>query len=660
MRFYILIFSFSYYMNVQKAQAVKITPTKTLSLPEQTSDFYNWVNHDFFQNNSIPDDKSSWGYFNILAQESKENQHTLLQNLSTHTLPDPHHQQLLSTFWNKCQSVYDHENIPEIKNYISNAIAECKHPELGVFLANLTKKGLNPFTYFGSTFDYNDSSLLIAGFGFGGLSLGDKDYYFNDEHAETREKFNEYLQKLGDVVGRDFRGIFQWEKEIANFHYTKEEKRDPHKNNNVHDLSQFYAISPHMESFMENCGYMEKFGNRDIHKINISNPEGLKSVLGKLEGESYENLENIIFYKAIKSLGALFSKQIDEINFDFFSRHLNGQKEQKPLWERRLGLANGSLGELIGRLYVEKYFDNECRQVADEMIATMIETFRSRIGKLEWMKEETRQLALDKLNKMRVKIGFSTKIEDYSTLNFDNSLNILQINEKLQEWEYNNEFNEMYAAPDKEKWEMNPQDVNAYFHPLLNEIVFPAAILQPPFFDKDAGLEWNYGGIGMVICHEITHAFDDKGRKFDSSGNLKDWWQPEDAEKFEQCITTYEEQFGALELEGVKIKPALVMGEALADHGGVNVALAALKNTLGDATEKDENGFTYVHRYFLSVARVWANMRTAAYTKQLATTDPHPHPLHRVNITLANTNEFYECFSAGEWTVPEEKRLKLW
>jgi len=253
------------------------------------------------------------------------------------------------------------------------------------------------------------------------------------------------------------------------------------------------------------------------------------------------------------------------------------------------------------------------------------------------------------------------KIEDYSTIHFDDSHNLLQINEIIQKWSYENEFKEMYAPPDKDKWEMNPQDVNAYFHPLLNEIVFPAAILQPPFFDKDAGIEWNYGGIGMVICHEITHAFDDKGRKFDADGNLKDWWQPEDAEKFEQCIETYKEQFGKLELEGVKIKPDLVMGEALADHGGVNVALAALKDTLGDATEKDENGFTYVHRYFLSVRKSLGQIvRTPAYTKQLATTDPHPHPMHRVNITLANTNEFYDCFDAAEWTIAKEKRLHLW
>jgi putative endopeptidase len=277
------------------------------------------------------------------------------------------------------------------------------------------------------------------------------------------------------------------------------------------------------------------------------------------------------------------------------------------------------------------------------------------------MQPKTKEVALQKLQKMRIKLGYPEVIEDYSEMDFSNCNSIIEILQEVDRWQYELEFEEMYKEPNREKWEMNPQTVNAYFHPLLNEIVFPAAILQPPFFDKDASIEWNYGGIGMVICHEITHAFDDKGRKFDADGNLNDWWQKEDTEKFEEVIATYENQFNKLEVEGVKIKSGLVMGEALADHGGVNVALAALKSQI-NTDEKDENGFTAIHRFFLSVARVWANIRTREYSKLLATTDPHPHPLHRVNITLANTKEFYDTFGTeeDEFYVAPEDRLVLW
>ena len=640
---------------------IQISPNSHLSIPSQKStDFYNYVNHDFFQNNSIPDDKTSWGYFNILAQNSLENQHKLLQNLSSNPLDNPHHQNLLSIFWNNCKNIYEMENIASLLQFSNSLIQKSKSNDLGTFLANLSKNAINPFIGFGSTFDYKNSNLIIAGLGFGGLTLSDKDYYFNDEHENTRNDFKQYLKDLSNLVNEDFEFIFDYEKSIAEFHLSKEDKRDPHKTYNPHNLDELYTLSPILKPFLENNNYLQRFPDAN-HKINIGNPSGLQKLLQKLENMDVEILDKIILYKLTKAWGSLFSKKIDELNFNFFGKKINGQKSQKPLWERKVHLINNNLGELIGLLYSKYYFDNQCKSSAENMVNNMMQTFHQRISNLQWMQPQTKKLALQKLQKMRIKLGYPEVIEDYTTMDFSNCNSIIEILQEVDRWQYEIEFEEMYKAPNRDKWEMNPQTVNAYFHPLLNEIVFPAAILQPPFFDKDASIEWNYGGIGMVICHEITHAFDDKGRKFDADGNLNDWWQKEDTEKFEEVIATYENQFNKLEVEGVKIKSGLVMGEALADHGGVNVALAALKSQI-NTDEKDENGFTAIHRFFLSVARVWANIRTPEYSKLLATTDPHPHPLHRVNITLANTKEFYDTFGTeeDEFYVAPEERLVLW
>lgn len=641
---------------------IQISQQSHLTLPEsQSNNFYHWVNNDFFQNNSIPDDKTSWGYFNILDQTSLENQHNLLNNLSINKLDNNHHQHLLQTFWGKCSNIYEMEDIPSLLNFCKSLVSRSYSENLGYFLANLSKNGINPFIYFGSTFDYENSDLIIAGMGFGGLTLSDRDYYFNDEHKNTREDFKNYLKDLSDLAGENFEDIFEYEKEIAEWHYTKEEKRDPHKTYNPHNLHELYEISPLINPFLETNGYLTKFADAQ-HKINVSNPNGLKLLLEKISCMDEEFMQKVVLYKLVKSWGSLFSRKIDDLNFDFFGKKINGQKKQKKIWERKVRLINANLGELIGLLYTKKYFNEECKTTANKMVKTMMDTFHQRISNLHWMQQSTKNLALEKLQKMKIKLGYPEVIEDYSTMDFTNCASIIEILQEVDRWQYLLDFEEMYKPPNREKWEMNPQTVNAYFHPLLNEIVFPAAILQPPFFDKDAGIEWNYGGIGMVICHEITHAFDDKGRKFDSNGNLNDWWQKEDTEKFEKAIATYEEQFNKLEVEGVKIKAGLVMGEALADHGGVNVALAALKSQLENTEEKDENGFTPIHRFFLSVARVWANIRTPEYSKLLATTDPHPHPLHRVNITLANTEDFYKTFGkeTDAMYVAAENRLVLW
>ena len=640
---------------------ISISPNNNLILPNSyNQNFYQYVNQHFFDNNTIPDDKSSWGYFNILDQNSLENQYSLLENISENN----HHNKLLSQFWKNCDNIYESENIPELLNFSNNLFQKSFDPNLGKFLANLSLNDVNPFLYFGSTFDLKNSNLLIAGLGFSGLTLSDKEYYLNDEHKQTRSDYQDYLQKLSDLCNIDFNFILQFETKIAEYHLNKEDKRDPHKTYNPHNLQELFQLSSTIESYIKNNTYLDHFPEENEHKINISNPTGLQKLIDLLNETDDDSLEKFVKYKIIKNIGSVFSKKIDQLNFQFFGQKINGLKKQKPIWERKIRLINSYLGELIGELYVEKYFDKSCQETAHNMVNNMIATFHKRINNLSWMEKETKEFAIKKLNKMKIKLGYPEVIEDYTNLHFSENDNLVSILQKINRWNFQLEFNEMYKPPNRLKWEMNPQSVNAYFHPLLNEIVFPAAILQPPFFDKNASPEWNYGGIGMVICHEITHAFDDKGRKFDSDGNLNDWWKESDTEKFEKIIATYNEQWSAIELEGVKIKAGLVMGEALADHGGVNVAIDALKTLYKeDINKKDENNLTPMHRFFLSVGRVWANLRTKEYTKLLTTTDPHPHPMHRVNITLANTKEFYETYGIKEdsqFFVPEEKRLTLW
>ena len=273
---------------------IQISPNSSITLPpKKINNFYNYVNHEFFQNNSIPDDKTSWGYFNILAQNSLENQHKLLNNLPSNPLNDSHHQNLLSTFWNNCSNIYEMENIPSLLQFSNSLIKKSKSNNLGIFLANLSKNGINPFIYFGSSFDYKNSNLIIAAMGFGGLTLSDKDYYFNNEHEKTRNDFKEYLKDLSELTNQNFEFIFDYEKEIAKYHLSKEEKRDPHKTYNPHNLNQIYKLSSIIQPFLENNKYLDKFGDIE-HKINISNPEGLQKHLEKLQNMDMEILEKII------------------------------------------------------------------------------------------------------------------------------------------------------------------------------------------------------------------------------------------------------------------------------------------------------------------------------------------------------------------------------
>lgn len=598
--------------------------------------FFEFVNQDWLQENEIPDDKPEWGHFWKLAQDSITNCH--------HLLNQNHNDILLKNLWKSTENIYSQKNRNIFKKFTQNILQETqKITSVPEFLAYLTLKIGNPFFSFSPEVDPHNSACTTPFANFGGLTLEDREQYSLPEHEKIREKFNIYLSKIGNLANLDFSWVFDWEREFAERHWQKQERRQPEKTVNKYTFDE---LPMYFREFVDETGFRKSIPHEVSEwRFYLDNPRGFE-YLGEVL--TVENIRRYMEFYLWKRYSSYFDAEADEISFDFFGRALHGTKKQRELWERRTLFVDQTLGELLGRLYVKEHFVMAAKERAEAMVERMRETMERRIQNLGWMSDATKERALCKLRKMKVRLGFPDIIHDYANLSLGEDL--LENLMLLRQWGWNENLKEYYKPP-IDYWEMDPQTVNAYFHPLKNEIVFPAAILQPPFFSLEASDAQNFGGIGMVICHEITHAFDDEGRKYDENGNLKDWWTEEDAKNFEKQIETYKEQWGEISVEGIQMVPGLIMGEALADHGGTVIALDAL----GENQNQRE--------FFESIARIWACKRRPEHAKQRATTDPHPAPEHRVNITLRNCNEFHELYNTKEgdpmWLAPE-KRLTLW
>ena len=625
--------------------------------PEE--DFYEWVNEDWLKNNPIPDDKSSYGTFTVLDEESMKNQREILDNLE----PKTHHQRLLSKFWRKCD-FQDNPNFlityfNKIYQEIIKTDIEDEQSNIGFLLGKLHQKGMNPFFSFGASIDYDDSKRHIPSFYLGGLSMPDKDYYLSDKYLDKQESFKTYIEKLGMFFQQDFSAVYEIQKKLAEFHFSKIEKRDPYKQYHPLDLSEVTLIDPSLMEFLHSCGYLKKHQEQE-QKINVDNPEAYKNIIPFLRSLPLDIFWSCVKFSFFKSYGIYYSKELDNLYFEYLTKPFSGLKILPDLWKRKLKLINGNLGELVGEEYCRKFFTEETKEKALEMISYIREAFEERIKVLDWMEDETKEKALEKLKTINAKIGYPDVIEDYSSLDFTGK-EFIEILIKMNQWEWENELKEMYQPVDRRKWGMNPQMVNAYYHPLNCEIVFPAAILQPPFFGGDD--EENFGGIGAVIAHELTHAFDDKGRQFDKDGNLKDWWNKRDEERFNVKLKVIVEQFNNETFFGENIKGELTSGENIADDGGVKIAYQALNKKLGEKMFEKIDGFTREQRFFMSWGKIWRNNIREEYAKTLINTDPHSPGKLRVNAILKNCNDFYNAFSINEehpMFLEKSKRFNLW
>ena len=516
--------------------------------------------------------------------------------------------------------------------------------------------------------DEKDSKNNLVTIFQGGLTLGQKDYYV-DEDPRTQEIRNAYKKYISDLcvhtgfgekdAKRIAEDVLRIETRLAYASKSRTELRDPEANYNKLTYDELKEQFPGINW----DGFFENLGMEGVKEVCLGQPVAIHEVEKVLAEETPEALQNIYLWHAIDMASSFIDDESRALNFGFYGKVMSGKEEDRPRWKRAVSAVEGGLGEALGQLYVAKYFPPEAKKRMEKLIKNLQIALGERIDVQEWMSDETKKVAREKLDAFYVKVGYPDKWKDYSDLEIgDNYLNNMLA---VGEWEIKDMIREKFNKPvDKDEWYMTPQTVNAYYNPTTNEICFPAGILQPPFFDMQADDAFNYGAIGVVIGHEMTHGFDDQGSKYDKTGNLVTWWSEEDTKQFEERIQVMREYHDSIEvLPGLHANGSLTLGENMADHGGLMVAFQAFKNATKNAPLETIDGFTPEQRFFLAYANVWGqNIRDEEIQKRVKS-DPHQLGMWRVNGQMPHIDAWYDAFGITEadpMFVPKEKRVTIW
>jgi putative endopeptidase len=636
-------------------------------------DFYQYANGGWIAKNEIPAAFSTWGITSPLREKNIAALHEILEAAAKNTAaPKGSNEQKIGAFYASCMDETKIEAIgagslaPEIA--VINKMKTAR--DLPTTLAHLHRIGVPAIFGFGAGQDFKKSDSVIAITGQGGLGLPDRDFYFKDDaqSKSTRDAYVSHMTNMFKLLGDDAnraateaQTVMRIETRLAQVSLDRVSRRDASK--------QYHKMSPaDLKNVMANfdwATYVKKLGAPKFAEINVAHPDFFKGVDPMLTSVPVDDWKTYLRWHLVhRSADALSTAFVNE-NFNFYGKTLNGTKEIQPRWRRCVVATDSNLGEALGEVYVKKAFPPEAKTRMKELVNNLIVALREDIPTLDWMSEPTRQAAIAKLNAFAVKIGYPDKWRDYSALKierasfFDNLL-------RSSEFERQRNLAKMGRAVDRTEWGMTPPTVNAYNNSLMNEIVFPAGILQPPYFDPTADDALNYGAIGAVIGHEMSHGFDDQGRKFDLHGNLTDWWTEADAKNYTDRATCVEQQFSSFRVEevGLNQNGKLVLGESIGDLGGLKIAwLAFQKSMQGKPRPADIDGFTPEQRFFLGWAQVWGRKQTPEAIRQQILTDPHPLGRFRVNGPLSNMPQFAEAFhcNLGDAMVrPPEQRCQVW
>src|SRR5574344_3062450 len=510
-----------------------------------------------------------------------------------------------------------------------------------------------------------DVNIQILSIGQSGLGIGDRDYYLDPANAKLKQGYHDFLAKifaLSNVkdASKKADNALKVEDALAKVSWTSVQERDVAKQYNPMTTSELEAKYPHIGF----AAYFKFRGIPDQEKLIVSEPSffaGLDSIMASTPTSV---LRDYVEGQFISDACGALSDDFTTASFDFFSKQMSGVQQQKPRWKRAMAVPNSIVGEAVGKMYVEKYFPESSKQKMVSLVDNLRASLADHIKNLQWMGDQTKQKALEKLANFTVKSGYPDKWKDYSTMDIDPSKSYYENLRNASIWYVNDNMSKLGKAPDRSEWHMTPQTVNAYYNPTTNEICFPAAILQPPFFNPDADDAVNYGAIGVVIGHEMTHGFDDQGRLFDKVGNMTNWWTEKDAKAFKAKTSVLEQQFSQVDiLPGLKANGALCLGENIADQGGISVAYTALHNALGGKEPAPIDGFTADQRFFIAFAHVWAQNITNEEMARLTKLDVHSLAVNRVNVTVRNFKEFFDAFGIKEgdpmWR-PESERVIIW
>jgi endothelin-converting enzyme/putative endopeptidase len=632
-------------------------------------DFYQFACGGWQKAHSIPPDQARWGRFDELSERNKEILRGILEQAAAGPKAAPADQRL-GDLYAACMD----EDAAEKKGFAPlqddfTAIAALKSPaEVPALLARLHAAGVGAGFAFDSDQDYQDSTKVIAEVDQGGLGLPDRDYYFkSDEKSErTRRDYVWHVAKVFGLLGDDLKTaaeqaqtVMRLETELARASQDRVTRRDPEQVYHRMSAAQLAGLAPNFAWDR----YFVETGAPASAWLNVVSTGFVAGFSAQLSAQPLADWKVYLRWRVAAAASDWLSRDFVAERFDFYGRKLTGARELKPRWKRCVELSDGALGHDLGRRYVEQTFGAEGKRRTDELVAALQKSLAADIKGLDWMSPRTRRRALDKLSAITDKIGYPEKWRDYAGVKIERGDLIASIR-SARAYETRRRLDKIGRPVDRADWDMTPPTVNAYYNSQLNEIVFPAGILQPPFFDRAGDQAANLGAIGVVIGHELTHGFDDQGRKFDARGNLSDWWTPEDARKFETRAACLADQYGGYEaVPGLRLNGKLTLGENTADNGGVRLAtmaLAELKKTPGTVAPEAE-GFTPEQRLYLGFAQVWCENQTEASRRLRAQTDPHSTARWRVLGPLSNTPDFGRAFAckSGEPMAPA-KTCRVW
>ncbi len=631
------------------------------------NDFYHFACGTWIKNNPIPSDQASWGSFSELQERNQYVLKDILEKSAARGPAGTPVEKKIGAFYSSCMDVKAANEkglkplAPEMDKI--NAIHDLN--SLSAEIGRLQRMGVDAVFGISPQQDFKDATVVLAAVDQGGLGLPERDYYFKKDKnsTELREKYVLYVQKLFELLGdspdvakRRAGTVMKLETALAQDSQDVTSRRDPATQYHLMTRAEMSALAP---AFAWNA-YLPVV-HADQQKFNVVAPDFFRGMGKLLSRLSFDDWKTYLTFHLISTNANILSKPIDEAHFDFYSRTLAGQKEQRPRWKRCVAMTDNELGEALGQAYVDRMFGAEGKDRTLRMVRDIESAMEQDLKSVEWMSPETKKLAYEKLHAVANKIGYPDKWRDYSK--FEVLPNDLVGNTiRGREFESDRQMAKVGQPVDKMEWLMSPPTVNAYYDPQMNNINFPAGILQPPFYGPTAPEPMNYGGMGAVVGHELTHGFDDQGRQFDALGNFKDWWKKEDAVEYEGRAKCIEDEYGNFVADGdLKQNGKLTEGENIADNGGLRLAYMALASLMSGRKLADVDGFTPQQQFFLGWADVWCQNSTPEVKRLSAQVDPHSLPEFRVNGTVANMPEFAQAFSCkvGQPMAPK-KNCRVW
>ena len=631
-------------------------------------DFFRYVNGKWLKTTDIPADKSNYGTFGILSDEAQDNVRKIIEASATGDFVEGSDEQKVGDLYKSYMDfdTRDARGVAPLKPELERIRAISSYDDLASYFAGANKRGYSmPFN------TTQDADMKDPGF-YGiyvfqnGLGLPDREYYLKDDpkSAELRQKYVVHIAKMFEIAGLDDGAaaadtIMALETRLAGQQMKKEDVRNPVANYNKVAVADLPGLMPHFDW----TDYLAEAGMSDLGSVIVYMTDYMKALDGIIVDTDLDTWKTYLTWAVLNGAAGRLDKQLDEQNFDFYGKTLQGTEQQEELWRRAVEAVNGNLGELVGKVYVKEYFPPEAKERMLTLVGNLIGAYRQSIGELDWMSDDTRAKALEKLSKFTPKIGYPDKWRDYSAVDIEPD-DLFGNVERATLAEYQRELDRQGGPVDRSEWGMTPQTVNAYYNPMMNEIVFPAAILQPPFFNMQADDAVNYGAIGAVIGHEIGHGFDDQGSRFDGDGVLRNWWTDEDRAEFERRTGKLVAQYSAFHpFDDLNVNGEYTLGENIGDLGGITIALLAYKMSLNGKEAPVIDGFTGVQRVFLGYGQVWRRKYRDAELRRRIAIDPHSPAEYRANGAVRNVPEFYKAFNVtpdNALYLPPDERVKIW